>query len=297
MSSDKAKETASNTMAAIRKKMMNLRESKEQSAQREEELKDRVEELNAMLKERDDEILQLGKRVMHIENDLDETSEKLTEATLQIEEAEKQQKVNEEEVAAYTRRCRLTEDDLTRSEARLAVETQKLTEAATEAEKVEVRRKVLEAKNMVNEQRIDSLNSQIIVAQEVALLSTKNAEEASRKLAMTQVELERTSEKAADCKVHIQEMEEQLNIVGQNMKALEASETAALKSHEDYEETIRNMSLRLKFAEIQAASAEREAARLQNELDILLDDVDDWKAKYEEICEELEHTFYEMSEY
>ena len=59
----------------------------------------------------------------------------------------------------------------------------------------------------------------------------------------------------------------------------------------------RNMSLRLKFAEIQAASAEREAARLQNELDILLDDVDDWKAKYEEICEELEHTFYEMSEY
>ena len=57
------------------------------------------------------------------------------------------------------------------------------------------------------------------------------------------------------------------------------------------------MSLRLKFAEIQAASAEREAAKLQNELDILLDDVDDWKAKYEEICEELEHTFYEMSEY
>jgi len=297
MSSDKAKETASNTMAAIRKKMLNLSESKEQSAQREIELQNRVEELNAMLKERDDEILQLGKRTMHIENDLDETTEKLGEATIQIEEAEKQQKINEEEVAAYTRRCTLTEDDLIRAEGRLAIETQKLTEAATEAEKVEVRRKVLEAKNMVNEQRIDSLNSQIIVAQEVALLSTKNAEEASRKLSMTQVELERTAEKAADCKVHIQEMEEQLNIVGQNMKALETSETAALKSHEDYEENIRTLSLRLKFTEIQAASAEREAAKLQNEMDIILLDVDDWQAKYEEICEELEHTFYEMSEY
>ena len=64
-----------------------------------------------------------------------------------------------------------------------------------------------------------------------------------------------------------------------------------------YPSFFRNMSLRLKFAEIQAASAEREAAKLQNELDILLDDVDDWKAKYEEICEELEQTFYEMSEY
>lgn len=59
----------------------------------------------------------------------------------------------------------------------------------------------------------------------------------------------------------------------------------------------RTLSLRLKFAEIQAASAEREAAKLQNELDIILLDVDDWQAKYEEICEELEHTFYEMSEY
>ena len=57
------------------------------------------------------------------------------------------------------------------------------------------------------------------------------------------------------------------------------------------------MSLRLKFAEIQAASAEREVAKLQNELDILLDNVDDWKAKYEEIHEELEQTFFEMSEY
>ena len=62
-----------------------------------------------------------------------------------------------------------------------------MTEAATEAEKVEIQRKVLEAKNMVNEQRIDSLNSQIIIAQEVALVSSKNAEEATRKLAMTQV--------------------------------------------------------------------------------------------------------------
>merc|ERR1719334_1498185 len=104
---------------------MNLSESMEQSAQREIELKNRVVELNVMLKERDDEILQLGKRVMHVENELDETTEKLSEATLQIEEAEKQHKVNEEEVAAYQRRCRLTEDDLTRSEARLAVETQK----------------------------------------------------------------------------------------------------------------------------------------------------------------------------
>ena len=38
-----------------------------------------------------------------------------------------------------------------------------------------------------------------------------------------------------------------------------------------------SMSLQLQFAEIQAASAKPGAAKLQNELNILLDDVDNWK--------------------
>ena len=37
----------------------------------------------------------------------------------------------------------------------------------------------------------------------------------------------------------MQELEEQLNIVGQNMKTLELSETQALKRHEEFEEKIR----------------------------------------------------------
>ena len=61
----------------------------------------------------------------------------------------------------------------------------------------------------------------------------------SRKLAMTQVELDRANEKANEAEAKIQELEEQLNIVGQNMKTLELSETNALKRHEDYEEKIR----------------------------------------------------------
>ena len=62
---------------------------------------------------------------------------------------------------------------------------------------------------------------------------------ALRKLAMTQVELDRTNEKANEAESKIQELEEQMNVVGQNMKTLELSETNALKRHEDYEEKIR----------------------------------------------------------
>ena len=64
--SGKAKETASNTMEAIRKKMLSLKGSKEASADMEKSLQNRVVELNNILKARDDEILQLGKKMMQV---------------------------------------------------------------------------------------------------------------------------------------------------------------------------------------------------------------------------------------
>merc|ERR1711931_481761 len=234
---------------------------------------------------------------MKVENELDDATESLATSTVNIDEAEKQQLVNEEEVAALQRRCSLLEDDVNRSDSRLQVESTKLAEAAAMAEAVEIQRKLLEAKNMVNEERIDSLESQITTASEVALISTRNQEEISRKLAMTQVELDRTVEKAVEAEAKIQELEEQMNIVGQNMKTLELSETQALKRHEEFEEKIRDLILNLKFTEIQAAAAEREAAKLQKELDALIIDLTDWKDKYQEICVELEQTFNEMAGY
>ena len=53
------------------------------------------------------------------------------------------------------------------------------------------------------------------------------------------VEFDRTNEKCKEAEVKIDELEQQLNVVGQNMKTLELSETNALKRHEEAEEKIR----------------------------------------------------------
>ena len=53
----------------------------------------------------------------------------------------------------------------------------------------------------------------------------------------------------------------------------------------------------LKFTEVQAAAAEREAAKLQQKLVLLITDLTDWKDKYGEICVELEQTFNETAGY
>merc|ERR1712142_1275309 len=201
------------------------------------------------------------------------------------------------EVSALQRRCSLLDTDLVTSENRLAVESAKLAEAAAAAESVEIHRKTLESKSFINDEKIDTLDERIITAQGIALVSTRNHEEAGRKLAMTQVELDRTNEKSIEAESKIQDLEEQLNIVGQNMKTLELSETNALKKHEGYEEKIRDLTLNLKFTEIQAAAAEREAAKMQQELELLVAELNDWKEKYGEICVELEQTFNEMAGY
>merc|ERR1712121_86898 len=201
------------------------------------------------------------------------------------------------EVSALQRRFSLLDDDIARSDGRLQVESNKLAEAAAAAEAVEIQRKTLEAKSFVNDERMDTLEENIETAREVALRSTRNHEEVARKLAMTQVEFDRTNEKCKEAEQKIDELEEQLNVVGQNMKTLELSETNALKRHEEAEEKIRDLTMNLKFAEIQAAAAEREAAKLQQELELLVADLNEWKEKYGEICVELEQTFNEMAGY
>merc|ERR1719187_1597606 len=183
-------------MEAIRKKMISLKSAKEGSADKEKELQNRVVELNDILKEKDNEILQLGKKIMKVENGLDDATEALQTATVNIEEAEKQQLVNEEEVSALQRRCSLLDDDVARSDGRLQVESTKLAEAAAMAEAVEIQRKILEAKSFVNDERMDTLEVNIETAREVALRSTRNAEEVARKLAMTQVDFDKSQEKA-----------------------------------------------------------------------------------------------------
>jgi len=277
--------------------MLQLKGLKEAAQDKENALTYRLNELNSILKDRDDEILQQGKKIMHVENDLDTTTEKLLKANLDIEQAEKDQLAKEEEVSGLQRRVILLDDDIVRSEARLAIESKKLEDAAKLADEVERARKILENKGFQNDERIDSLDSSIISATQVAQDSSRKMEEASRKLAMTQVDLERTLAWCDETEVEIQVLEDDLKIVGHNMKTLELSETDALARQEKYEETIRALAASLKMTEIQAAHSEREAGRLLKEYDSICDELQDWKEKYDEICMELEQTFNEMAGY
>jgi tropomyosin-1 len=95
----------------------------------------------------------------------------------------------------------------------------------------------------------------------------------------------------------IVELEEELRVVGNNLKSLEVSEEKALQREDAYEEQIRNLSARLKEAETRAEFAERSVQKLQKEVDRLEDELLHEKERYKAISEELDSTFQELSGY
>ena len=91
--------------------------------------------------------------MQHVENDLDNTIEKLSQTNLKFDEKDKLYQLAEGETQALNRKLVLLEDELQRSESKLATTTADLSEASTRADDINKAIKVLETKNMIDEER------------------------------------------------------------------------------------------------------------------------------------------------
>merc|ERR1712010_250331 len=144
-----------------------------------------------------------------------------------LEEKEKALQNAEGEVAALNRRVASLEEDLEKSEERLLTATQKLDLAATAGDDSQRMCKVLENKALSDEARMESLENQL-----------------------------------KDARI----LEEELRVVGNNLKSLEVSEEKANQREEHYKEQIKHLTAKLKQAEARAEFAERSVQKLQKEV-------------------------------
>merc|ERR1712156_1289246 len=154
---------------------------------------------------------------------LDVTQEKLLNANQKLEEKEKALLNAEGEVAALNRRIQMLEEDLEKSEERLLIATQKLDQASTAADDNQRMCKVLENKSL--------------------------SDECAKKLATVEGDLDRAEERADTSEHKIIELEEELRVVGNNLKSLEVSEEKANQREEAYKEQIKTLTAKLKQAE------------------------------------------------
>jgi tropomyosin-1 len=114
---------------------------------------------------------------------------------------------------------------------------------------------------------------------------------------MVESDLERVCLRADTGETKIIELEEELRVVGNNLKSLEVSEEKANQREESYKEQIKVLTSKLKQAEARAEFAERSVQKLQKEVDRLEDELVNEKEKFKAISDELDQTFAEMSGY
>merc|ERR1719225_1327818 len=112
---------------------------------------------------------------------------------------------------------------------------------------------------------------------------------------MVEADLERAEERAETGEAKIVELEEELRVVGNNLKSLEVSKEKANQREENYKEQIKSLTSKLKQAEARAEFAEKSVQKLQKEVDRLEDELVNEKEKFKAISDELDQTFAEMS--
>merc|ERR1739838_208377 len=173
----------------------------------------------------------------------------------------------ESEVLALHRKIQLVEEDFDRTEEKLKEVTEKYEESAQAADDAERQRKVLDNLNMNNEEKVEKLELALAEAQMIAEDSDKKYDESSRKLAMCESDLERSVERADDFERQCKDLEEELKIVGKNMRELEVSENRAIGNEEVYEATIREISNKLKTSEKKSVEFELLSGKLSKDVE------------------------------
>merc|ERR1712027_250986 len=197
----------------------------------------------------------------------------------------------EGEIQALKRKMVLTEDELERSETKGTAVTAELTEKSNLADEINKAIKVLETKNMIDEERIDLLENQVKEAKQMVEESDIKYDEVARKLAMVEGDLERAEERANAGENKIVDLEEELRVIGENLKALEVAEEKAQQREEEYKKQIRTLTDRLKSAESRAEYGEKTVQKLNLRIDNIMFDLVAEKMKTQNVNDELDQTF------
>merc|ERR1712223_769075 len=146
--------------------------------------------------------MDFGKKVHSLEIEFDETNDKLQKATESLEEKEKHYKEVESDVSALSRRIMLMEEEVKKSEENLAGTVTKLATTSKEADNILKKVKAVESTCMNSEVTLEELDKM------------------SRKLGVQEDELKRAIERAELAENKLKSIEEELQMVGENMKSL-----------------------------------------------------------------------------
>merc|ERR1712112_585814 len=210
-------------MDAIRKKMQSLKAETDGLYATIQKFEDAKKESDRISDQADCDIRDYGKKVHGYEIEFDETMDKLQKASESYEEKEKMFKEVEADIAALTRRIMLMEEEVKKSDEGLAGTITKLAITSKDADNILKKVKVFESKCMNNEVTVEEYDKNLRQTNKMASDNEQKLDELSRKLGVQEDELKRAVERAELAENKLKGIEEELQMVGENMKQLEMS--------------------------------------------------------------------------
>merc|ERR1719495_198931 len=218
-----------------------------------------------------------------MESAFDVCTEDLFNQTVKLEEMEKKAGNAEGEVSGLRGRLILLQENNEKQEERLAKATLELAGACLRADQNVRKRIELENGVSSNEESIDSLDKQLVESKFNLAASESKFDDISRKLA--------TLDAAAK---KIQDIEEELKVVGQNLQTLEVGEEKTIHREETLQSEIMELRNKLKASEYRGEQAEMNIQRLNVRIDQTEEDLLSEKMKIKKISDELNQTFEDM---
>ena len=281
-------------MDAIRKKMDSLKVETDSMVAKADALDKEATAANKKADKFDLDIKNLQKKINIIEGKYDDASEKLTVASMKEEDRDKILKTTEEDVGNLNRRKLLLEEEVKRRDNELAACVMDLCNISKNADSVARKAKVLQSKNLTDEVLLEELDKEVKEAKFMCEDSEKKFTEISRRLGVMEEELRRALERATLAEDKNISLEDQLRVVGENMKQLEVAEERAINREEKFKEHIRSLVLRLKEADKRAEYGEMNITKLNIRIDDIEDEIVREKLKIKHVSDELSDTFDDM---
>merc|ERR1712053_50342 len=242
----------------------------------------------------DCDIRDYGKKVQQLEIGFDETNDKLQKATESLEEKEKMFKEVEADVSALSRRIMLMEEEAKKSEQNLADTVTKLANTSKEADNILKKVKIVEGVCLNNEVTIEEYDKNLRQTTKMASDNEQKLDELSRKLGVQEDELKRSLERADMAEAKLKGIEEELQMVGGNMKSLETSAEKAVEREEKLKEKILSIQQKYKAAEDRFEYGEMSITKLNQKIDNIEDEIYREKLKIKKVADELGETFDDM---
>jgi len=281
-------------MDSIRKKMQSLKYETDGMIRASEDQDIVCREANEKAEQCECDIRDYSKKISKLESAYEETFEALQKASSSLLEKDKEMVEKEQDLSALSRRVQLLDDELLKAEIQLAKATLSVGQESKRADKVIKTVNQLNSKAMNAEVEIEELGKSEKEAKFMLADAEKKYDEISRRLGVMEEELRRTIERADNNQKKVENIDEELRIVGENMKSLEVSEEKALQREEKYKDQIAQLMNRLKLADGRAEYGEMNITKLNQRIDGIEDDIIREKMKEHHLSDEMDDTFKDI---